>query len=440
MSITRIVLVLLSVVFVLSVNLPSSFAQEFNSEELGLGIPDISVSPISGPPGTEVIITVKGMPLAPQGHDPRIEFFVYLPFVTALGSNVANNCNDEHCFPVYSFDEINENKLAPKTIKFALFSTDNPKATVQGGFQESVCDVKVNEKTIERYSTVCHEKDQPLGDYEIKFAYGIQGSDNFDVIKTVTFTITEKGTEIVEGIPQNPDEALMDAYDKGEITEQEFDDAMRELGYDDDAIRKSKALLGKLPHQQGDFAPEQQEDVLEGIEKAEEQAKEEREAEDEDAGEMPEVVPEAAEPTVIQTLENDEGPETVKEEPKNGCLIATAAHGSELAPQVQLLREIRDNVLFSTGSGTAFMAGFNEFYYTFSPEIADFERANPAFREIVKFTITPMLSTLSILQFVEINSESEMLGYGIGIILLNAGIYFVAPAIVIIKIRKYLKF
>lgn len=37
---------------------------------------------------------------------------------------------------------------------------------------------------------------------------------------------------------------------------QEFDDVMRDLGYDDDAIRKSKALLGKIPHQQGEFAPE----------------------------------------------------------------------------------------------------------------------------------------------------------------------------------------
>ena len=124
---------------------------------------------------------------------------------------------------------------------------------------------------------------------------------------------------------------------------------------------------------------------------------------------------------------------------KSGCLIATAAFGTELAPQVQTLREIRDNILFGTGSGTVFMAGFNEFYYAFSPTIADFERANPMFKEMVKTTITPMLSTLSILQFVDIDSESKMMGYGIGIILLNVGIYFIAPAIVIIKVRKYLK-
>jgi peptidyl-prolyl cis-trans isomerase B (cyclophilin B) len=49
-----------------------------------------------------------------------------------------------------------------------------------------------------------------------------------------------------------------------------------------------------------------------------------------------------------------------------GCLIATATFGSELAPQVQQLREIRDNTILSTESGTAFMSGFNQFYYSFS--------------------------------------------------------------------------
>jgi hypothetical protein len=124
--------------------------------------------------------------------------------------------------------------------------------------------------------------------------------------------------------------------------------------------------------------------------------------------------------------------------PKSGCLIATAAFGTELVPQVQMLREIRDGALLGTRAGTTFMVGFNEFYYSFSPAIADLERQSPVFREIVKDAITPMLSTLSILQFADINSESEMLGYGISIILLNAGIYFVAPAIVIIQVRKYL--
>ena len=119
-----------------------------------------------------------------------------------------------------------------------------------------------------------------------------------------------------------------------------------------------------------------------------------------------------------------------------GCLIATATYGSELSPQVQQLRELRDNKLLQTESGISFMNTFNNFYYSFSPYIADYERENPVFREAVKITITPMISSLSILNYVDMDSEYEVLGYGISLILLNVGMYFVAPAIIIYKIRK----
>ena len=122
-----------------------------------------------------------------------------------------------------------------------------------------------------------------------------------------------------------------------------------------------------------------------------------------------------------------------------GCLIATAAFGSEMAPQVQFLREIRDNTVMSTQSGTAFMTGFNQFYYSFSPYVADYERENPIFKEAVKITLTPLLTSLTLLNYVDVDSEQEMLGYGIGIILLNIGMYFVAPAAVIIAIKNRLK-
>jgi len=119
-----------------------------------------------------------------------------------------------------------------------------------------------------------------------------------------------------------------------------------------------------------------------------------------------------------------------------GCLIATAAFGSEMAPQVQFLREIRDGTVLQTQSGSTFMTGFNQFYYSFSPAVADYERENPAFKETVKMAITPMLTSLAILNYVDIDSEEEMLGYGIGIILLNIGMYFIAPAVIIFKIRN----
>jgi len=129
---------------------------------------------------------------------------------------------------------------------------------------------------------------------------------------------------------------------------------------------------------------------------------------------------------VIQTEE--------KSSKGGGCLIATATYGSELAPQVQQLRELRDNQLLNTESGSAFMGTFNDIYYSFSPIIADMEREHPLFKEAVKLAITPMISTLSLMENAE--TESEVLGIGISVIMLNLGIYLGVPAIVIVGIRK----
>jgi hypothetical protein len=128
--------------------------------------------------------------------------------------------------------------------------------------------------------------------------------------------------------------------------------------------------------------------------------------------------------------------EYIIDENKGGCLIATATYGTELAPQVQLLRELRDNTLLQTESGTSFMNIFNGFYYSFSPVIADYERENPLFKELVKITITPMISSLSILNHVDIDSEFEMISYGLGIMILNLGMYGVIPAILVYTTKK----
>ena len=125
------------------------------------------------------------------------------------------------------------------------------------------------------------------------------------------------------------------------------------------------------------------------------------------------------------------------EEKGGGCLIATAAYGSELAPQVQLLREIRDNQLMNTESGSAFMSGFNELYYSFSPYIADMQRENPMFKEAVKLGLTPLLSSLTIMENAE--SESEVLGLGLSVIALNLGMYIGLPAFGILKLYQIRK-
>ena len=136
------------------------------------------------------------------------------------------------------------------------------------------------------------------------------------------------------------------------------------------------------------------------------------------------------------SIENQLPNENKSQDNSGGCLIATATYGSELAPQVQQLRELRDTQLLQTESGKSFMRSFNDLYYSFSPTIADYERENPLFKEAVKIMITPMISSLSILNYVDMDSEVSVLGYGISLILLNVGMYFVAPGIVIHTIRK----
>ena len=132
---------------------------------------------------------------------------------------------------------------------------------------------------------------------------------------------------------------------------------------------------------------------------------------------------------ICQVIQTEE-----PEEEGGGCLIATAAYGSEMAPQVQLLREIRDNQLMNTEAGSAFMGAFNDIYYSFSPIIADYERENPLFKEAVKLGLTPMLSSLAIME--NADSESEVLGLGLSVIALNLGMYIAAPALIGIKVHQ----
>ena len=145
------------------------------------------------------------------------------------------------------------------------------------------------------------------------------------------------------------------------------------------------------------------------------------------------ITPEAVSFDIVVGKSLDQ-PTNQTEEEGGGCLIATATYGSEMAPQVQMLREIRDNQLMNTESGSAFMGAFNNVYYSFSPIIADMERENPMFKEVVKAGLTPMLSTLAIMENAE--SESEVLGLGLSVIALNLGMYLGLPAILLVQIRK----
>ena len=197
----------------------------------------------------------------------------------------------------------------------------------------------------------------------------------------------------------DPSIFAIEQWRSGEITEEELEQKLKEIGWSQSQIEELK-----------ESKPISQEEVMKV------------EVEDEEV--------EIQEEEKVTTSEIPSG--------GGGCLIATATFGTEFSPQVQQLREIRDGTVLKTNSGASFLKGFNQFYYSFSPTIADMERQSPIFKEFVKITITPMLTTLSLLNYVDIDSEIEMLGFGLGILFLNVGFYFAIPIVAVIKLKHSL--
>ncbi len=92
-----------------------------------------------------------------------------------------------------------------------------------------------------------------------------------------------------------------------------------------------------------------------------------------------------------------------------GCFIATAAFGSPLAPQVQLLREFRDQYLLPHPAGQAFVA----LYYTVSPPLAELIAGSEVLRTIVRVGLVPILGWAALMLW------SPTLGLAFSLVLLG---------------------
>jgi len=69
------------------------------------------------------------------------------------------------------------------------------------------------------------------------------------------------------------------------------------------------------------------------------------------------------------------------------CFIATAAYGTPMAEEIQILREFRDEYLLTNSLGK----GLVEFYYKVSPPMAEFISEHPTLKPIVRDALLPAL-------------------------------------------------
>jgi peptide/nickel transport system substrate-binding protein len=78
------------------------------------------------------------------------------------------------------------------------------------------------------------------------------------------------------------------------------------------------------------------------------------------------------------------------------CIIATVTFGSEVTPEVQFLRNFRDHLVLSTRAGSAFMNVFNLWYYSFSPQVADFIVMHDIMRNPLRIALYPLVGILEL--------------------------------------------
>jgi hypothetical protein len=99
------------------------------------------------------------------------------------------------------------------------------------------------------------------------------------------------------------------------------------------------------------------------------------------------------------TIKMVQATQTQTPPPQTGCIIATATYGSPIAPEVTFMRNVRDNMIGSTDIGKMLVVGWNVFYYSWSPPIAEQISKNSNVREIFQFMLIPLVGTVHVAAF-----------------------------------------
>ena len=221
-----------------------------------LGSPYVTISPNSGPPGTNITITISHIPDISKTNYPYPDLYIYLPFSQPFGTTLTSHCGGQDCFPIYTHDDALNHDFADRVITFSLHSTNNPKPIFLNGFENSVCDVTVNGKVMERFSTLCNTKDEPQGTYQIKLAWMLESdSEQVYTTKIIPFLVTSGPSPSESPIADNGNTILQE-YQNGTISQSQFYTELKSRGWNDEQIRQALAVIGKLPHQMGISGPD----------------------------------------------------------------------------------------------------------------------------------------------------------------------------------------
>jgi putative hemolysin len=89
-----------------------------------------------------------------------------------------------------------------------------------------------------------------------------------------------------------------------------------------------------------------------------------------------------------------------------GCFIATAAYGTPMAKEIQILREFRDEYLLTNPAGQALV----HFYYKVSPPVADFIAEHPGLKPIVRAGLAPAIAMSTIAVNTTPGQEAAIVG------------------------------
>jgi hypothetical protein len=122
------------------------------------------------------------------------------------------------------------------------------------------------------------------------------------------------------------------------------------------------------------------------------------------------------------------------------CVIATATYGSELAPEVEILRNFRDQMIMKTYAGSNFMIVFNAWYYSFSPNVAQYIAQHSAAKAVMKAALYPLLGIMRlgtvVFQSTSVSSEGATIFAGLVISSLIGEAYLAIPMTIVRKISS----